>query len=282
MKLDTYKISSAMRRIESGVVTFPVYLEVQTTSTKIEQYCMKNFPTLIVFHEFSMEEMYQLAKMKTYIKSNLTASDKKDIIDVFITKGWLNNAITVYDFKILECRCRMAADKIPFLLINAEISFNIKSLMKYYVSQNWLSIVHTGNNITKETAELYFSQPLPYMLIFERSSEIQAQMLQVISELLRSGPLAKQFDKAVGLEKASTLKKQITWGTDKQIKIVIDDAVGLLKLKAKKNWVPLTFAAIIAADKMSKKKKKELLTKQLNVFEKMQELVAVAKEDEII
>lgn len=283
MKLDAYTISTALRRIENGVVIFPIYMEVQTTSTVIEQYCAKNFPNLINFHEFTMEEMYQLAKMKAYIKNNLSAVDKKEILGVLQTKGWLNNIGTdLYKLKILETRCRMAADKLPFLLINMEISFDIKTIIKYYINKKWLNIRRSQNNLTKETAEIYFIQPLPYMLAFERSFDIKNEILKVIIDVLKTKSLlSTQLDDAIGLQNTNSLKKDIAWQDDRILKVVINDTLGLLKAKAKKNWIPLTFAAIVAYDKLNQKKKKKILLQQINVFEKIQNLVAVAKDKNI-
>jgi len=283
VKLNQYNIKSATKRIENGIVTYPVFLEVQTTSKKIEQHCVKEFNELLWYTELNINQLYQLQKMKAYIKSNLTDSDKKDILNIFHTKGWFEVPYDLYSWKIIDVRCKMSSDKLPFLLIDAEVGFRMKSILDRYVSNGYIHVKHSGNNITRETAEIYFEKPLPYILIYERSFDIQKEVLKTISEMMgRGSALSKQLSNAIGIENVTSLKKEITWAGDRTIKVVINDFGGLLKAKAKKNWVPLTFAGIIAYDRAQKKKKQELLTKQLNIFKSMQDLVKAAKEDDII
>lgn len=283
MKLNQYNIKSALKRIENGVVTYPVFLEVQTTSKKIEQHCFKEFNDLLWYTELNMTQLYALQKMKAYIKFSLSTSDKQDILKIFHMKGWFNAAHDLYSFKILECRCKMSSDRLPFLLIDAEISFNIKNTINHYIQNNKIYIKSTQNNITKETAEIYFKEPLPYILVYERSYDIQKEILKIISDSLStSSPLSRQLDKAIGIEKTQNLRKEITWAEDRKIKIVINDFSGMLKAKVKKNWVPLTFAAIVAYDQTQKRKKQKLIANQLNIINKMQQMINISKEDEII
>lgn len=283
MKLNQFNIKSATKRIENGIVTYPVFLEVQTTSKKIEQHCVKEFNELLWYTELNINQLYQLQKMKAYIKSNLTDSDKKDMLAIFHTKGWFEVPYDLYSWKITDVRCKMSSDKLPFLLIDAEIGFRIKSILDHYVSGGHIHVKHSSNNITKETAEIYFEKPLPYILVYERSFDIQKEVLKTISEMMGKGStLSKQLSNAIGIENVTSLKKEITWTGDRTIKVVINDFGGLLKAKAKKNWVPLTFAGILAYDRQQKKKKQELLTKQLNIFKSLSDLVKAAKEDDII
>lgn len=288
MKLNTYKINSNMKRFEGDNVIYPVMIEVQTTSKKIETYCIKNFNALLGFKELGMDEMYMLQKMKTYIKQNLTSSDIKDIVDIFERKGWLNSLDTSsgsksFKFKMTDWRCKWSSDKFPFLMIDAEISINIKSVVNDFISKNILSVGNAKNNLTKQSAELYFASPLPYILVYERSFDISNKVLQIISELMgKSSTLESKVAKEMGFKKISDLRKEIMWIEDRKIKILINDASAVLMKNAKKNWIPLTFAAVVAYKHKQKKKNLQMLKQQANVFQKMMDVVQAAKDEDII
>jgi len=284
VKLNVHKIEFPLRTIQNYVITFPFYLEVQTSSRSIEQYCVKNFNDLIGYTELNITELYKLQKMKAYIKGRLTSSDIKDMIDIFVSKGWFTNIITgnssIFKFKIDECRCKMSSDILPFLLINGSFSINIKTLINWYVAQNKISVKHTGNNITRATAEIVFNEPVPYVLGYERSHDIRSSILELISDLChKSSPLSTSLAKAIGLEKITELKKEISWIDDRRIKIAVT-GMAVLKAKARKNWVPLTLGAIYLYNKRQKKKKLAVLNQQLNIFQQMVDLVKEAGNDE--
>ena len=227
MKLNQHKIITAQKTISSAnIVVIPFEMEVQTSSLTIEKYCMEHYNDLLYYKEFGIEQLYQLQKMKAYIKKSLTDSDYKDMIDILVSKGWLTNFDPknnkIFTFKIDDVRCKYSSDKFPFLMIYGKMTFNLNEIIFEYMNKNYIDVKYSGSEFIKETAEIKFNKSLPYILVFERSYDILSTVLKIIVKLTneQNSKLSTKIDKETGISNTYKMKKEIVWNGDNSIKIV--------------------------------------------------------------
>ncbi len=274
MKLNQHTFHFAQKHFEKNyTLIIPFEVEAQTSSLKIEKYCLQNFKDILVFHELNIEELYKLQKMKSYIKKNITNGDIIDLINVFKSKGWFTYIPTenkkIFNIFIDDVKCNMSSDVYPFIKFYGKISINIKELISLYLTTNKIVPKQSDNKFVKEVIDIQFLQPLPYILMYERSYDIQQVVLSIIMELCNSrSSLSSSITKAIGIENVYKFKKNGMWLNDTTIRVTVNDFMGLLTAKTKKNWVPLTFAGVMAYQHRQEKKKK-ILANQINIFEKM-------------
>jgi len=274
MKLNQHIFHFAQKHFERNyTLIIPFEIEAQTSSLKIEKFCLQNFKDIITFHELSIEELYKLQKMKSYIRHNLTNGDMIDIVNVFKSKGWFSYLPTenkkIFQIMIDDIKCTMSSDVYPFIRFYGKISINIKELINLYISTNKIVPKQSENKFVKEVIDIQFLQPLPYILMYERSHDIQQAVLSIIMELCNSrSSLSSSIAKAIGIENVYKFKKSGMWLNDTTVRVTVNDFMGLLTAKTKKNWVPLTFAGVMAYQHQQEKKKK-ILANQINIFEKI-------------
>ncbi len=278
MKLNTHAILFAQKTFDNNTIIFPFQLEVQTTSLSIEKYCLKNYKDLLGFEAFSFEQLVRLQKMKSYITKTLSPNDISDMVNVLKSKGWFNNlpinSKTIFKFKIDDVRCKMLSDIYPYLTIYGKISINLKELLDVYINKKQIIPEKSDNKFIKEVVNLKILQPFPFILTYERSFDIQQKIINIITEYCnRSTVLSNGISNAIGINEIHKFKKEIQWYGDNVIRVTINDFGSLLKAKAKKSWLPLSFAGVMAYSNTQKKKAKtQILSDQINVFEKMLKL----------
>ncbi len=280
MKLNTHQLLFANKFFEGNSLTIPFIMEVQTSSLAIEKYCVNHFSDLLRYEVFSVEQLHRLQQMKTYIKKSLSNGDINDMITILKNHGWLNNLDTnqksIFQFQINETTMKMSSDVYPYMTVRGKIKINLQALISEYIRKGLLTPKLSDNKFVKEVLDLKFVQPLPTILTYERSFDIQQVILSIVTGFCnKQSSLSSAISKAVGIDSTYKFKKEVAWYGDGTIRVVINDFTNLLKAKAKKTWVPAAVAGVLMYTKSQRKQQKQVLMNQINVFDKM---LQVAKE----
>lgn len=230
-------------------VTTKFKIIFQTTSKNIEKYCLKNYPTLLTHKQYSADEIKQFIEMRKYIENNLNQSDKDYIHKYFFDRGWFGpfkfNKTKISNIKLEDYDVKMWADEIPYLEIDGIITIDIKQMVKEYISNKYIKFEEPyKQNITSKEINVKFSKQFPLLITFRGGLNFKNILIKMIEDFIKSNRknfIKEGIEKKLGIDKIHEYKMDITWNQNDSIKVLINDSIKLLKLKAKKNIIPLTF-----------------------------------------
>ncbi|OQB40857.1 MAG: hypothetical protein BWY04_01176 [candidate division CPR1 bacterium ADurb.Bin160] len=228
-----------------GIMEVPFKIVFQTSSKSIEKYCKENYPKLMTYSNYSMQDNVDLQKMRAYIKVNL-GTEINEIHNYFY-KNNLLNPFNIKDnltkIKIDRCDCKINTNPdIPFLELNGIISFDYDKMLKIYSEKKYIKAIKIDKQITKINIKFKITKPYPYILTYRNSLAFKTDFLNLFKNYVnatKTNAVQKLIEKEFNLDGIQNYKKNISW-SDNNILIEINDVSKLLKIKVKENILPIT------------------------------------------
>lgn len=266
MIVNTFNFQWAYKTIKRNIMTVKFEIIFQTTSLKLENYCKKNYQDVIIRNliPFTVEQLQKLYAMRNYLKKNTTPSDIQDILQYLQKHQWFGDiplsvqcaSIQIHDF---DCKyLSTTSSSTPFLVYAGTLTIDLKKIIQYYVQQQYFRVIEKDNKFIKEAITLLLTKPLPKIITQDNLIVMKNVILDIIIDLLSTpSPLSSLISKTLDIKDIHTYKKEVRWENDVTLKILINDYIKLLQLKAKKNIVPLTLAGLYAYHKHKQKKQQQ-------------------------
>jgi hypothetical protein len=230
----------------------------QTTSKTIENYCMTNYPTLLTHKQYSADEIRQFIEMRNYISRSLTNADKDYVHKYFFDRGWLEpfkfNRSKFTSIVFDDYDAKMWADtSAPYLEIDGTITLDINKMLNEYISSRFIKYeTPRSQKITSKEILIRFDKNFPLIITYRGGLTFKNILLKMVTDIIKSNRksiIKDEVEKQLKLDKIHEYKMDITWNQDNSIKVLINDSIKLLKLKAKKNIVPLTLGYFMLRNK---------------------------------
>lgn len=242
-----FTISFHMQSIEGGKIITPFELVFQTENKVIETYCKKQWPYLMTTQQYSIEQLAELQKMKAYIRRNLAYGDQQYIHDFFYMRHWFEpvvQSMKLTSIKLINYDCKFWTDReTPYLEIKGEITLDIAKMLNLYFDKKYIKPVKPMNKkILYEELSLKLVRPFPLYITFRGGVEARNQMLNMITAAINdrgTNPIKKLIEKEMGITGIHEYKKTLHWKYQDEIVIEINDTMRLLKIKVRKNIIPI-------------------------------------------
>lgn len=220
----------------------------QTTSQSIEKYCKKNFESILRHKLYSQAEIQQLFAMRKYIENNLNESDKNYIKNYFFEKGWiapLKKNTKSISIALDEFDAKMWTDKeLPYLEIKGTVKLDMEIMLDEYIKDKFIKIEKPyKQKITQLENTIKFHKSFPLLLTYKGGLKFKQVLLNMVTDRIKSrrtNYIKSELEKNMNIKQIGTFKSEITWTSNTSIKVLVNDSMKLLKLKAKKNILPLT------------------------------------------
>lgn len=274
MDVLTYKIQFPLKRREKRKIVFPFEMVAQTSSLSIEKYCQNKWPSFMNDAQRGLSELYELQKMKTYIKKTLAQNDLNDIMKFFSFKQWFSPLPDYKKFlvkiEIKDATCKLWDRKIPYLQLNGEFTIDIDKIVDEYIRNQYITIRKGKAGILKEAAEIRFMKSFPLLLTYEGFMVYNPELLDVFKDLCnKPGHIVSQIEKEIQLKDVATFRKELQWQSNDTIKVIINDLDKILIAKAKKHAIPIAVGAWLLNKHRQDEIKKQIIGTQIDIFDAM-------------
>jgi hypothetical protein len=223
----------------------------QTSNNNIEKYCQETWPYLIEHKQYSLDQLKELQQMKRYIKKNISQNDINYVHKYFYDKSFFDNIRITNKFTSIEITnydCKMWTDNIPYIELEGIITLDLDKLFGYYIRKDYYKLIMPyKQKLINIEFDIFFSKSFPLYATFRNNTLIKKIFLDYIYKELNNKnnrKLLKDIEKTLKISKIYEYKKQVKW-KGKNIHVNINDITKLLKLKAKKNFLPMAGGYIL-------------------------------------
>ena len=238
MNIISYNIDFAQCGYKDTNAIFPFTMIYQTKSLIIEKYCIKSWPILMTYQQYTAQDNLNKFKMVKYIKDNLTASDKIDIHKMVYDKSWMtplewNDNNTKCDITEFGCKT-WSNPNVPYLELKGIITVNLIDMLSVYIKKNWITF-ETNSSILSEGPYIKLNKSLPFIIRYNSSqTPFDIILKEVTTQANKSGSMIdKLLVNKTKLKNIHSYDKKISWGLDKTIiNIELKEKIRLLKDKA--------------------------------------------------
>ena len=229
----------------------------QTSTKKIEKYCLEHHSNLLRHKQFSADERAQLIIMRQYIESNLTKKDLNYIHQYFYDRRWFDpfnsrDKDKISSIEIDTVDAKIWTDELPYLEVNGTITIHFKELFDEYVKKGYHRFeMDRKQRITTRIIRFIFSKSLPLILTYRGHNNIKDIFISIFEDYIKSrrkdrrNIIKKEIEKYLKIENIHLYRMKINWKFSDTIEVNINDTTRLLKLKAKESVLPIIGGFVI-------------------------------------
>jgi len=243
-----FTISFHNQLIKNYIIETDFEIVFQTSIQSIEKYCKEKYPTLITHKQYSTDELAQLVLMKNYIKKNLNSNDITYIHNYFYEKHWfepLSYISNITSIKLTDYNCKMWSDpELPYLEIKGIISLDLKKLVDLYLNKKkyYDIILPYSQKVVSKVSSIKFNRAFPLYVTYKGGVEFRNQVLNIVKDYIKNkipNNIKQVIEKKMKINNIDEYKMEVNWKSSDEIEININDAMKLLKLKIKENFLPM-------------------------------------------
>lgn len=229
----------------------------QTSTKKIEKYCLEHHSNLLQHKQFSADERAQLIIMRQYIENNLTKKDLNYIHEYFYDRRWFDPFVVrdkdkISSIEVDTVDAKMWTDDLPYLEVNGTITVYFKELFDEYVKKGYHSFeMINKQRITSRIIKFVFARALPLILTYRGHNHIKGIFTSIFEDYIKSrrtdrrNIIKKEIEKRLKIEDIHLYRMKIDWKFTNTIEVNINDTARLLKLKAKESVLPIIGGFVI-------------------------------------
>lgn len=251
-----FSIQFHTQLVKNNLITTDFKIVYQTENKMIEKYCMENYPDLMVYSQYTIEQLKRLQYMKSYIKKNLLKTDIQTIENYFYEKHWfdpykISDGIT--NIKLINYDCKTWTEPdIPYLEIEGEVTMDLKKMLILCFNKNYVQYIKQKSRVLSESLSFKFIRPFPMYMTFRGGQEAKREILSMITKnvnnIVIGDKIRPRVESLLKIKDIHKYKKTLSWKYQDEILLEINDAVGLLKKTAKDNIIPLTAGYFLYKD----------------------------------
>ena len=250
MKSENFFISYPLQSFNSnGTVTTPFKITVRTDDRAIEKKCAEEYPDLMFAAQYNQDQLFRLQKMKAFIRKSLTNKHIEEIHGLFYSGKYLYPLPfpkPISTISITGFDCKIWTNNEPRLELQGTITVSILEVLKYYYDNKIIKIQHNKKLIKNEIL-LFWSKPLPLLLIFDRATECRTRMMELIKKYLQDKNSAFSKDLVVLTKnpRIHELTKELSWMSNDVLKIAMNDLSENIINKLKNNKGKIAFGYLL-------------------------------------
>jgi hypothetical protein len=250
MKSENFFIAYPLQLFSAnGTVTTPFKITVRTDDLALEKKCAAEFPDLMFMAQYNQDQLFRLQKMKRLIQSSLSQSYINQVHELFYTGKYLypipfdkkisNIKITGYD-------CKMWTNSEPRLELEGTITISIPDVWRFYYESGIIKVQHNKKLVRNEIL-MFFSKPLPLLLVYDRATELKNRMLELIKKDLKDkgSKISKDFSTLTKNPRLNELTKEVAWMSLDVIKVAMNDLSENILNKMKNNKGKIAFGYLL-------------------------------------